>query len=488
VRIAVAGVVQEALLFSPLKTTAKDFQELRGSNLLAHLDVAETFREHDLEPVPILLATHLTPSGIVDESAYLAWRDEIVRGIRDAGPLDGICLVLHGAMTVENIWNAETDLVREIRATVGYDVPIVGRLDPHANITEEFANKVDSWAVYRTAPHRDTRETLVRALGILARRIRLGHRTRPAFVRIPLLLPGERATTDVEPMKSLLRLAVDVERTPGILNAEVIVGFGWSDTPHSGAGVVVVAEDDARLSLARREARRLAQAMWDRRHEFTFDQEVAPTVDEAIDRAQAAAEGCVFLTDSGDNVTAGAPGDSTYFLARLLAKSVPDAVVAGIPDPEVVSLGLARGVGAEVSVALGGTYAMPPGGPLAITGTVEHLYRPPAGSLDAAIATLRVAGVRILVTSRRTSFPTLDAIRKGGIEPLDHKIVVVKLGYLLPHLRDAAPREILALSPGYSDLDLRRLPFKYVNRPIEPLDEGFPWHPVVTSGAGYGKD
>jgi len=206
-------------------------------------------------------------------------------------------------MTVENIWNAETDLVREIRAAVGYDVPIVGRLDPHVNITEEFANKTDSWAVYRTAPHRDTRETLIRALEILAR-------------RIPLLLPGERATTDVEPMKSLLRLAGQVETTPGILNAEVIIGFGWSDTPHSGAGIVVVAEDDTSLPLARQEARRLAQVMWDRRGEFTFDQEVAATVDEAIDRAQVAPEACVILNDSGDNVTAGAPGDSTRWILR----------------------------------------------------------------------------------------------------------------------------------------------------------------------------
>jgi microcystin degradation protein MlrC len=487
-RIGIAGVVQEALLFSPIKATAKDFLVLRGPEILPYLAVDDTLRALDLEPVPVLFATHLSPSGIVDEGAYVGWRNEIVAGLRAAGPLDGVCLVLHGAMTVENVWNAETDLVREIRAALGNQIPIVGRLDPHANITEEFANKIDTWAVYRTAPHRDTHETLERALHLLARRITLGHRTHPAFIRLPLLLPGERATTPVEPMKSLLALAREIEQQPGILNAEVIIGFGWSDTPHSGAGAVVVAEDDAHLPDARRAVKRLAQAMWDRRHDFTYDQEVAPSIDEGIDRALAAPERSVFLTDAGDNVTAGAPGDSTLFLARLLERGVSDAVVVGLPDAEVVRECLARGVGATVSVSLAGKLAMPPARPIAVTATVEHLYEPPTGSRDAAIATLRIGGVHVLVTSRRATFSSVEDIQKGGIDPLAHRIVVIKLGYLLPRLRDAAPREILVTSPGYSDMDYTRLPYKYVNRPILPLDPDFVWHPKITSVAGYADE
>lgn len=484
-RVAIAGIVQESLIFSPLRASAADFRVLRGSEIALGAEVESTLRALDFEPVPIMYASHFTPSGVVDEAAYLGWRDEILRGLAAAGPLDGVCLVLHGAMTVQNIWNGETDLVREIRALLGNEIPIVGRLDPHANITEEFANKMDTWAVFRTAPHRDVEETLVRALGLLRRRIEIGRRTHPAFVRLPLLLPGERATTDVKPMKSLLAMAVEIEREEGILNAEVMIGFGWSDTPHTGSSVIVVAEDDDHLPAARHAAKRLAAAMWDRRHAFTFDQEVAPGVDDAIDRALAAAEATVFLTDSGDNVTAGAPGDSSYFLSRLLAKQVPDAVVAGIHDSDVVRVCQEQGIGAEVSVSLGGQQALS-GGPLPVTGTVEHLFTPPAESTDATIATLRVGGVRVLVTSRRMTFASLEDVRRGGVEPLDHKILVVKLGYLLPRLRDAAPREIMAMSPGYSDLDLRRLPFKYVNRPILPLDDDFAWHPAITSVAGYG--
>ena len=178
-----------------------------------------------VDAVPILHANGLAPSGMVEERAYLALRDEIVAGIRQAGHLDGICLILHGALLVENIWSGETDLVRSIRAVAGNDIPIAARLDLHGNLTEEFANKTDIWTVYRTAPHRDAPQTLERAMKLLTHCIRGGHRPRPAFIRVPLLLPGEIATTDVEPMQSLLALVAEIEQLPGILTAELLVGF-----------------------------------------------------------------------------------------------------------------------------------------------------------------------------------------------------------------------------------------------------------------------
>ena len=505
-RIAFAGISHEPLNFSPLVTQLDEFEIWRGEQLLcadgqfapyaagataagshrpAYATLADMMRDLEVEPVPILHASGLSPSGIVDERAYLQLRNEIVAGIQQAGQLDGVCLILHGALLVENIWSGETDLVRSIRAVVGNDVPIAARLDLHGNLTDEFANKTDIWTVYRTAPHRDAPQTLERAMTLLTRSIRRGHRPRPAFVRVPLLLPGEISTTDVEPMKSLLALVGEIEKQPGILTAEILVGFAWADAAHASSSVAVFAEDEAHLPRARREAKRLAQAMWDQRRNFTFDQEVAASADEAIDLALSAEESTVFIADSGDNPTAGTPGDVPYFLARLLAKEVPDAILAGIPDGEAARNCFAQGVGATVTLSLGGKLDSAHGGPLTVTGAVEHLYQAAADAKDAAIATLRVGGVRVLISDRRKYFAALDDFRKAGVEPLDHKIVVVKLGYLMPELRDAAPREILALSPGYSDMDLTRLPYRYVTRPIFPLDEEFEWRPMITNTAGY---
>lgn len=484
-RIGLAGISHEALVSSPLPTTLKNFRVVRGSALVDYHGIGDTIQQLEIEAVPILYAVSHTPSGSIDEATYLALRGEIVSGLRNAGPLDGICLILHGAMVVRNIWNGETDLVREIRAAVGNDVPIAVRLDPHANITDEFASKVDLWTCYRTAPHRDVRETLVRALTLLVGSIRKGQHPRPVFIHLPLLLPGERSTTGIEPMKSLLAMAGEIEREDGILNADVLIGFGWADAPFSGASVVVTAEDDALLPWARAAAHRLASAMWDCRRAFVYDQEVAPTIDDAIDRARSAPESTVFLTDSGDNVTAGAPGDVPTFIARLLAKRVPDAVVAGLSDEAALRACFAAGVGATVTLDLGGKLDPVHAQPLRVTGVVEHLYTPVAEGDEPKIATLRIEGIRVLVTDIRWAFATLDEIRKAAVEPLEHKIVVHKLGYLLPQLRNAAPREIMTLTEGFSDLELTRLPYRYVTRPIFPLDDSMTWRPLITNVAGY---
>ena len=53
----------------------------------------------------------------------------------------------------------------------------------------------------------------------------------------------------------------------------------------------------------------------------------------------------------------------------------------------------------------------------------------------------------------------------------------MKLGYLFPELRDRAPRSILALSPGFTDFQLDRLPYHRLARPIYPLDGDFTWSP-----------
>src|ERR1700687_6179737 len=246
-RIAIAGISHEALPSSPLPTTLADFRVYRGVDLITHLGIADTFRQLEIEPVPVLYAGSITPSGTVDEDTYLALRDEIVEGLARAGHLDGVCLVLHGAMAVKNIWNGETDLVREIRAVVGNEMPIAARFDIHSNLTDEFASKTDAWASFRTAPHRDPRETLERALVLLTRVLREGLRPKPVFIHLPLLLPGERSTTAIDPMKTLIARAIEIERRPGILNAELHIGFGWGDTPATGAGIVVTATGNGTL-------------------------------------------------------------------------------------------------------------------------------------------------------------------------------------------------------------------------------------------------
>ncbi len=484
-RIALAGMMHESCTFSSLLADLSDFQLVRGSNIVDYLDVGDALRHLNVECVPLLYADGPTPGGWIRESAYLQIRDEILDGLVAAGELDGICLVMHGSSSVEHIFSGEADLVRAVRARLGTRPLIAVRLDAHANLNEEFANKTDIWTPFRTAPHRDHRETLERALTLLVRAVRAKRRPRPVFIRVPALIPGEMATTESEPMASLQACARKIEQLPGILSADVVIGFANTDVAYGGLSVVVVAEDDDSLPRARSEARQLAQRIWDERNAFGFDRETAPSLDDAIATALRAPEASVFIADVGDNPTAGVPGDNPYALARLLALGVPDAVLAGIVDQLAFRACAEAGIGQVVTVDLGGKLDVEHGAPLRVTGVVEHVYSPDEALAEPAIATLRVDGVHVVVTDRRKAFTLLRDFEVAGVAPLAHKIVVVKLGYLFPELRDAAPREILALTPGYNDMVLTRLPWRYQTRPIFPLDRDMVWRPLISNVAGY---
>jgi microcystin degradation protein MlrC len=483
VRIAIAGLAHEALTFFPQSTRMTDFDLWEGDEILDYPGIPGLAEELDIELVPVLIAQTRSPGGCVEQATYQALRDRIVDGIVRAGDVDGICLVLHGALLIDDLSSGETDLVRTIRRRVGHKVRIAARLDLHAILTDEFVRTVDIWTGYRTAPHRDIPDTLRRAMTLLVRTLRGGSQPHAAFVRLPLLLPGEQATTDVEPMRSLLDRSSFVAQQPGILTSEVLVGFGWADAPHSGSSVSVIAEDSKHLPSAVQAAGELATAMWARRAEFTIPWEVAATIDEAIDRSLAASESTVFATDSGDNPTAGAAGDTPGFLARLIAREVPDAIFAAIPDAEVYRQCVEVGVGSTLTVRLGGKIDTEHGEPVQVTAIVEHVHRPLPTTRDVGVVVLRAGGVHIIVSELRKMFVRLDDFHTAGLNPLEHKLVVVKLGYLFPELRAIAPREILTLSPGYADMDLRRLPFKHVSRPIYPLEQDVEWSPNVITSA-----
>jgi microcystin degradation protein MlrC len=328
----------------------------------------------------------------------------------------------------------------------------------------------DILTAFRTAPHRDYFETRQRALRLLVRALREGIRPAAAMFKPPLLLAGESAVTEVEPARSLYARLPEIGQMPGILDASFLIGCAWTDSPYTTTSVIVVAESDG--ALACQQAAVLAREVWARRGDFSFGVETAP-VDEAIRRAMDAPERPVFLSDSGDNVTAGGAGDIPLFAERLLALGAQDAVVAGLADPQAVHECAAAGIGAEVSLSIGGKLDRESGVPLSVRGRVQHLHpgTPPT------TATVRVDGVAVILAADRRAFTDRASIAAAGVDPMAQKIVVVKLGYLFPDLYDHAPRAIMALSPGATDLRLDRLPFRRLTRPIYPLDGDLVWEP-----------
>lgn len=465
-RIAIAGIGHESNSFTPLRTGLEQFHVRRGEQILQ--DTAwEEFRSQGIEFVPTLTAS-ASPHGLVRRDTYLQLKEELLQRLEESLPVAGVYLSLHGAMEVEEIGDGESDLVAAVREKVGPEALISASLDLHGNIAPALVDTADLLTALRTAPHRDGAETRRRALSHLVHCLRSGIRPVSAMLKLPLLLPGEYAVTDVEPARSLYARLPEIASTPGILDASLMIGCAWTDSPFNSVSVLVMAERDPALAL--REAARLAEAVWQQRHAFGPEVETMPP-EEAVSRALASPDRPVFISDSGDNVTAGGAGDLPLFVDLLRAAEARDAVVAGIADAEAVRQCAAAGVGATVSLSIGGKLDPANGRPLAITGEVRQLD--PADQPELAV--VRVGAVTVVLTTDRRAFTTRSSFEQLGIDPLQQAIVVVKLGYLFPDLRPLAARSLMALSPGCTDLRLERLPYRRVRRPIYPLDPNAEW-------------
>jgi microcystin degradation protein MlrC len=485
IRVVAAGLRHESNTFCPVRTEERDFNLRRGDAVTRDEKWAEFLQNAGVEIIPTLRADALA-YGPVARPTYEKLRDEIVEGVRRAGHVDGIYLDLHGAMVVDGYEDAQADFVRSIRKIVGTQTLIAASFDLHGNPSDALIAGLNIATAYRTAPHVDAIDTRVRAVELLLRAIKRRLTPKTVLIRVPILIPGEKGITAQEPLRSLYAQLPAISQKDGLLDASVFVGMALSDVPQASMSVTVVASGPKGKEAAKREAKQLANLLWKRRTELQFD---VPTneIDHAIESAKAAPEKTVFISDSGDNTTGGAAGDTTIVLERVLAHQVHDAVVAGIVDPAAVKDCQRAGVGAKIHLVVGGKVDTVSGKPLAIDGTVAYLSPPGQNLMYLYAPGLRrpagqacvvdVEGVLVVFLNVRRSFTSPEDFRQVGIQPLHHKIVVVKLGYLFQALRDIAPRTIMALTPGFANLQLEKLPYKNLPRPIYPLDPNMQWQP-----------
>jgi microcystin degradation protein MlrC len=472
-RIGITGMAIESSTFSPHRTGLDDFQVTRGAELLARYEWLTGSAgpspawSAEAEWVPLLHARAL-PGGPVLAETYQELKAEILDRAAAAGPLDGLLLDIHGAMSVVGLQDAEADLIRDLRAVLGYDVLFSASMDLHGNVSPELASLTDLITCYRMAPHEDAWETRERAARNLV--TRLGQpRPALAWVPVPVLLPGEKTSTRIEPARSIYAQVKEAEAAAGVIDAAIWVGYAWADEPRCHAAVVVTGDDEAAVSA---QAARLAELYWAARDDFAF---VAPTgtLAECLTQAEASSARPFFISDSGDNPTAGGAGDVSWTLAQLLTDSAitsgsVQAVQASITDPAAVTAAFQAGLGATITVAAGGHIDSGPSGPVTLTGTVDALRS--ADPVGGDLAVLRHGGLRVILTSRRKPYHTIAHFTDSGVDVLAADLVIVKAGYLEPELYAAASDWLLALTPGGVDQDLLRLDYRRLARPLFPFD------------------
>lgn len=474
-RIGIGGIAIESSTFSPLPSTLDDFWILRGEEIAAsypYFDKGTFEGREDVEWLGTLKARSL-PGGSVTADAYAAMKGELVERLRGAMPLDGFFLDIHGAMTVQGIDDAEGDLASAIREVAGPGCIISAGMDLHGNVSEVLVGAVDNFTAYRQAPHIDAMETKARAVRNLLTCLDEGIRPHRAWVRIPVILPGERTSTFREPGKTVYGKLVESDSMPGVMDASLWVGYVWADQPRASATTVVSGTDPQAIAV---EAEKIARRYWDARAGFDFGVPTGDadwTIDEALNLNQKA----VLISDSGDNPTAGGAGDIPLMVERLLARpelasGERTAIVAAVPNVEAAATAKVAGLGREVTVTIGGVNDPIHGAPFTLTGMVHAVYE--GDPVGGDIAVVRAGGVHVIIPSRRKPYHHIREFENVRLHPKEHDITVVKIGYLEPELREVASAAFLALTPGAVNQDIPSLSYGRVQRPVYPLDPEMP--------------
>ena len=483
-RLVLATMRHETNTFSPLPTLLKAFgpksgkaaiNVYRGTNnpIAAYIDIAE--REGAEYVVPLIANAH--PSGAVDRAAF----DEMATSICDAvgRGCDGVMLDLHGAMVTEVHDDGEGELLRRIRA-VAPEIPIAVALDFHTNLSAVMIANATVITGYCTYPHIDMAETGRRAGETLIRT--LAGEVNPVMLwhSLPMLTHMLRQTPLDQPMKDIMNRAMSAETGGEVLNASVFGGFPLADIPHVGLGAVVVGDGDGVAAGGLLDE--LMEQAWNRRADFVFEIEPVAT---SLTRAKALDDGPVILVDHGDNCGAGGPQDNMEVLEEVLRLGFEDMAAGPIWDPDSVARMIDAGVGAEVTLQLGGKTDSPamalPGRPIPVSGTVRCITDgrfvvtgPMATGSPMNMgrtAVLRTGSVDIVVSERRHEPFDTGCFTHAGIDPAAKRYVLIKSRQ---HFRAGfdpiAKHVILVAGPGVCSSDYAAFPFKNLRRPVYPLD------------------
>ena len=476
-RIGIAGIWIESSSFSPSRTTISDFKIKKNNEIFSSYTFFDESYKDKANWFPTMRARAL-PGGVVTKESYELMVNEIIERTKKTLPLDGLFFDIHGAMNVEGMDDPEGDFIERIREVIGSKTLISTSMDSHGNVSKKLATNSDLITCYRMAPHEDAMESKQRALDNLIERLVSG-KGKPkykAWIPVPILLPGEKTSTRVNPGKKLYSKVDPMTKKNGVIDAAIWVGYAWGDAPRNHA-VVMTYGDDKREVIE--SAEELANDFWNFRHEFEF---VAPTTtldiafDNAFDYIKRRLDFKPFIiSDMGDNPTAGGAGDVTWTLDKILKMNQlkkndsPELIYASIPGPDLISKAFEAGIGNNVSGFVGAMIDDRYSPPIEINGIVHSLKR---GDLNAELeAVVKVNNNYIIVTNKRKPYHYISDFTELNLEPDSTGILVVKIGYLVPELYDIRGDWIMALTPGGVDQDLDRLGYKNIRRPMYPLDK-----------------
>ena len=503
-RIFVAGLFHETHTFVDGATDWEDFFVARGDDLSSLSGdsspiggALERAGQLEWNIVPGLWAA-AHPSAIVEDAAFEKFWQEFSTSLSacaKSGPVDGIYLVLHGAMTCQSIQDVEGELLermarllRDLKANNNdqrlhpqMPIPVFGVYDLHANFTDRMAKNSHCLVAYRENPHADARESAVRAVNLLDRCLQQNQLPRMLIIQPPIVWPPTGTGTASAPMLNLLQTARRLQQQrPEFWEINVTGGFAFADTFDTGVsfGVVTTGKDEVAQSVLRQlydQAMQLADA----------GNVIEQPVEEVLPTLPRDEPGLLVIVEPSDNIGGGAPGDCTGLLRAFLKHGIKNAAVC-IWDADSVRQLEVHEIKEHVTLSIGGRGSRLDLGPLNLTITLQkltdgfftlhdqqsHLASMVGSRFDMGrCAVVECHGITILLTSNRTPPMDLGQWYHVGIDPALFSFVGVKAAVAHRRAWDTISKgNVWVSTPGPCSSDLRHLPYRHIRRPIFPLD------------------
>src|SRR5262245_62091354 len=479
-RIAVGGFLHETNTFAPTKATFADFQHGGGWPAMAQgADVLKVMHRINVglagfvevagangwELVPTISCA-ASPSAHVTEDAFERIVKVMVDGIAAAGPLDGVYLELHGAMVTEHLDDGEGEVLARVRHAIGKDVPLVASLDLHANVTPEMVAHADALIAYRTYPHVDMAETGRAAARHLALMLKSERRFAKAFRQLPFLIPISWQCTSDQPTRGIYEKLARLE-SDAVPTLSFAPGFPAADFRDCGPSVFAYGRTQADADAAADQIVALVES-----HEDDFDGRIYSPDDvvrNAMELAKTARKP-IIIADTQDNPGAGGDSDTTGMLRALVRNNATRAATGVIYDPASAKVAHAAGVGATVTLSLGGKSGIPGDAPYKETFINEKLSDgkfvasgPYYGGRDMDMglsACLRIGDIRVVVGSYKAQLADQSMYRYVGIEPTEQAILVNKSSvHFRADFEPIAERLLICAAPGAMPADPATLPW-----------------------------
>lgn len=490
-RIGIVALLHESNTFVRQPTTLDRFRQdlflegeaIRHALATSHHEIGGFFAGIDecsenAVAVP-LVATRATPAGIITADAFESLVQRILISVDAAGPLDGILVAPHGAAVSELYADADGAWLARLRQAVGQDVPIIGTLDAHANLSRQMVDSCNALVAYRTNPHLDQRERGCDAARLMISTLRGEVRPTMAAAFPPLVINIERQCTSEPHLQPLYQLADAQFKNRDVLSNSILLGFPYADVIKMGAATIVVTNDDARLAAEL--ADELADWMWSHREAFRGQ---LISVDEALNTCDAFPDQRICLLDMGDNVGGGSAADGTALVAELLRRKMGPTFVC-LYDPQAVELCAQAGVGETLHLSVGGKSDSQHGSPLAIDARVESLHEgrfreesPRHGGIvdfdQGPTAVLRSGdGTSTLMLTTRRMVPfSLQQIISCHLDPKAFHILIAKgVNAPIAAYREVCDRFIRVNTCGSTCADLEQLVFRHRRQPLFPFEE-----------------